>query len=146
MRSDYGDGGVVVDVLVIMQPEFQQSFLFIFLKVPQFQFMIGHSSCTQRRVRTVQNCAGSGHARRRQWQWQVHDCFCLLCISRCVRFVCQQARDVRHHGWYVDLGRRDSTGAVLGLVVVATVVLQRQVHGLGRAMFGSTVVTCLHQF
>ena len=29
---------MVVDALVIMQPEFQQSFLFLFLEVPQIQF------------------------------------------------------------------------------------------------------------
>ena len=37
---DSGGGGVVVDVPVIMQPAFHQSFLFMFVKVPRIHFMI----------------------------------------------------------------------------------------------------------
>ena len=53
------------DVPVIMQPEFQQSFLFVFLEMPQIQFMIkvpdipvvcsdGYAQC-----KTVQNTGDS---------------------------------------------------------------------------------------
>ena len=67
-------GQKVMVAPVIMQPQFQQSVLFFSdgASDPVHDQSPGHSSCMQIWVRIVQNCTGSGRARRRQWQWQVN--------------------------------------------------------------------------
>ena len=122
-------GTMVMAAPVIMQLEFQQSVLFFSEGASEsvHDQCAGHSSCMRRRVRVVQNCAGSGHARRRQWQWQVHGFFAGY-ASHAV-FVLSVGRPVMPGIMVGTLisRRRDSTDAVLGLVVIAPVVMQRQV-------------------
>ena len=94
---------------MIMQPEFQQSVLFFSESASDsvHDQSAGHSSCMQRRARIVQNCkfmaVFAGYAS--------HAVFVLSVIMV---------------GMLISR-RRDSTGAVLGLGVIAPVVIQRQV-------------------
>ena len=91
-------GALVVDVPVTMQRQIPAVLRVLRASGSVPRQNGGHSSCMQRLVRTVQNCAAD---------------------------------------------RGDLTGTVLGLVVDAPVVVQRQVHGLRNAWFDSEYILCV---